>query len=445
MRREAETALGVAITAGDAATLSSANGYTDAEKTRALAAEALKANLAGGNIFTTGSQALAASTTAYPTMNIPVNGAAPSTLTLGDVFTTSTDTHLQFQDSSNTTQALAFLSDVTNNNSSLLGANNNFTGTNTFSLPIAGTITGNITETQVTNLGADLTNLTNSVSAESAARIAGDAAAVTTANGYTDAQVLIETNRATAAEALKANLSGANIFLGGKQTLAASASGFASLNIPGTGVLPTTLAPGDLWLLTGDTHLQFRDANNATQKIAFLSDIVSTLTAGTGISITGNAINNTGVLSFNTRTGAVVPVANDYSFSMISGTVASAQLSGTYGISITGNAATATSANSAVTVTGNVPGAQITGNISGNAANVTGTVAVANGGTGVATAAQNTVFAGPPAQQALRRSARLLQATFQSPSELAPSATSQAATAALDWAPRTARRASSTT
>jgi hypothetical protein len=167
------------------------------------------------------------------------------------------------------------------------------------------------------------------------------------------------------------------------------------LNIPGTGVLPTTLAPGDLWLLTGDTHLQFRDANNATQKIAFLSDIVSTLTAGTGINITGNAINNTGVLSFNTRTGIVVPAANDYSFSQISGTVASAQLSGTYGISITGNAATATSATTAVTVTGNVPGAQITGNIAGNAANVTGTVAVANGGTGVASAAQNTLFAGP--------------------------------------------------
>jgi hypothetical protein len=139
----------------------------------------------------------------------------------------------------------------------------------------------------------------------------------------------------------------------------------------------------------------YRDANAITQKIAFLSDVASALTAGTGISITGNTIANTGVLSFNTRTGAVVPAANDYSFSMISGTVAPAQLSGTYGISITGNAATATSAATAVTVTGNVPGSQITGNISGNAANVTGTVAVANGGTGVATAAQNSVFAGP--------------------------------------------------
>ena len=42
-----------------------------------------------------------------------------------------------------------------------------------------------------------------------------------------------------------------------------------------------------------------------------------------------------------------------------------------------------------------VAGSKVSGNISGNAANVTGTVAVANGGTGVATATQNYVFAGP--------------------------------------------------
>jgi hypothetical protein len=42
-----------------------------------------------------------------------------------------------------------------------------------------------------------------------------------------------------------------------------------------------------------------------------------------------------------------------------------------------------------------VAGSKVSGNISGNAANVTGTVAVANGGTGVTTATQNFVFAGP--------------------------------------------------
>lgn len=65
--------------------------------------------------------------------------------------------------------------------------------------------------------------------------------------------------------------------------------------------------------------------------------------------------------------------------------------SGTWGISITGNAATVTNG---VVTTGSyadpswitsLAGSKITGNISGNAANVTGTVAVANGGTGAVT------------------------------------------------------------
>jgi len=65
--------------------------------------------------------------------------------------------------------------------------------------------------------------------------------------------------------------------------------------------------------------------------------------------------------------------------------------SGTWGISITGNAATATNG---VVTTGSyadpswitsLAGSKISGNISGNAANVTGTVAVANGGTGATT------------------------------------------------------------
>lgn len=65
--------------------------------------------------------------------------------------------------------------------------------------------------------------------------------------------------------------------------------------------------------------------------------------------------------------------------------------SGTWGISITGNAATATNG---VVTTGSyadpswitsLAGSKISGNISGNAANVTGTVVVANGGTGATT------------------------------------------------------------
>ena len=68
---------------------------------------------------------------------------------------------------------------------------------------------------------------------------------------------------------------------------------------------------------------------------------------------------------------------------------------GTWGISVTGNAGTVTNG---VYTTGSyadptwitsLAGSKVTGNISGNAANVTGTVAVANGGTGLTTAPVN--------------------------------------------------------
>lgn len=51
-----------------------------------------------------------------------------------------------------------------------------------------------------------------------------------------------------------------------------------------------------------------------------------TYAAGTGLNLTGNVFSNTGVLSFNTRTGAVVPASGDYSFGQISGLATNAQL-----------------------------------------------------------------------------------------------------------------------
>ena len=62
---------------------------------------------------------------------------------MGDVWLTLADPHLMFLDKNNTTQSLAFLTDVTAGNSSLLGANNKFTGSNTFSQTITSSITGN--------------------------------------------------------------------------------------------------------------------------------------------------------------------------------------------------------------------------------------------------------------------------------------------------------------
>jgi hypothetical protein len=139
-----------------------------------------------------------------------------------------------------------------------------------------------------------------------------------------------------------------------------------------------------------------------------------TVTAGTGLSgggavSLGNSItlNNTGALSFNGRTGAISPAANDYSFAQISGTAAASQggtgvtSSGATGNVLRSNGTAWTSSaiqasdlpslsstyvdlSSAQTIAGTKTfSSTISGNISGTAANVTGTVAAANGGTGL--------------------------------------------------------------
>ncbi len=81
---------------------------------------------------------------------------------------------------------------------------------------------------------------------------------------------------------------------------------------------------------------------------------ITGVTAGTGLSGGGNSgnvtLSNSGVLSFNTRTGAVVPALNDYSFGQISGSVGGTQLSGTYTNALTFN--NASNAFSGATFTG---------------------------------------------------------------------------------------------
>lgn len=111
--------------------------------------------------------------------------------------------------------------------------------------------------------------------------------------------------------------------------------------------------------------------------------------AGSKISgnISGNAANVTGTVAVaNGGTGATDAGTARTNLSVPSTTGSGA--SGTWGISVTGNAGTVTNG---VVTTGSyadpawitsLSGSKVSGNISGNAANVTGTVAVANGGTG---------------------------------------------------------------
>ena len=125
------------------------------------------------------------------------------------------------------------------------------------------------------------------VGAEAAARAAGDIAAVASADSYTDTSVNTAVSGINTSLSGKANLSNGNIFLLGKQTLAAADTGYASLNVPAATNPPTSLSPGDVWLgNSADSHLQYQDKSNATQSIAFMSDITSadssTLTSANG-------------------------------------------------------------------------------------------------------------------------------------------------------------------
>ena len=228
------------------------------------------------NIFAGGKQTLPASAAAYASLNLPNTGAAPSTPAIGDIWLTTADTHLKFQDSTNTTQSLAFLSDVGSGGSNLLSSNNTFTGSNTFSQTINGSISGN---------AATATNATTATMATTAgsATTAGALAATPSQCGANNfATGIAASGNANCGQPASANLSDhaslvynnqANTFAGGKQTLAPSTSGYASLNVPNSGPAPTSPAKGDLWLTTANTHLQFLDNTNTTQSVAFLSDV----------------------------------------------------------------------------------------------------------------------------------------------------------------------------
>ena len=83
---------------------------------------------------------------------------------------------------------------------------------------------------------------------------------------------------------------------------------------------------------------------NGQQNQTFIAGINSqSISAGNPVWIDANGMlgvgsgSSGGVTSFNTRTGAVVPANGDYSFSLLSGTLASNQLTGTYsnGLSLT--------------------------------------------------------------------------------------------------------------
>jgi hypothetical protein len=210
-------------------------------------------------------------------------------------------------------------------------------GTNTFSGN--QTVTGSLTATSLFGNGAGILDLNPanlgagtagiSITGNAAtATVAGTLAGPTTQCGTNMFATGIATNgNANCLQPASTNLSDratlifnnqANVLTGGKLTLAPSAPGYASLNIPNTGMLPVSLARGDFWLTTADTHLKFVDNTNTVQSLAFLTDVI-----GEGSTLLGSA---------NIFTGS-----NTFS-QIIQG-------------NISGNAATATTAATAATAT----------------------------------------------------------------------------------------------
>ena len=135
---------------------------------------------------------------------------------------------------------------------------------------------------------------------------------------------------------------------------------------------------------------------------AFITSLAGGKVAG---NISGNAANVTGTVAVaNGGTGASTASGARASLGLVIGTdvpgVTGTGATGTWNISVSGNAGTVTNG---VYTTGSyadpsfitaLAGTKITGNIAGNAANVTGTVAVATGGTGAATLTANGILVG---------------------------------------------------
>lgn len=122
----------------------------------------------------------------------------------------------------------------------------------------------------------------------------------------------------------------------------------------------------------------------------------SSYTAGNGLSLTGNQFAVVGTSNRITVSGTGVDISSAYvgqntittlgtvSTGTWSATTVDVAHGGTGATTLTGYVKG--SGTSALTASSTIPGTDVSGNISGNAANVTGTVAIGNGGTGATTA-----------------------------------------------------------
>jgi hypothetical protein len=125
------------------------------------------------------------------------------------------------------------------------------------------------------------------------------------------------------------------------------------------------------------------------QVVGFLGTPITVANGGTGASTLTGYVKGSGTSAFTAS--ASIPGSD------VSGNISgnAANVTGTVAVGNGGTGATTLtgyvkgSGTSAFTASASIPGSDISGNISGNAANVTGVVAVANGGTGLSSTPSN--------------------------------------------------------
>lgn len=320
------------------------------------------------------------------------------------------------------------------------------TGATTLSSTLA--VTGAITAT-----GGVLGNVTGNLTGNVTGNVSGNAGTVTngvyTTGSYSDPAWIT----ALAGSKVTGNIAGNASNVTGTVAIANGGTGQTTANAGLNALLPAQAAQSGKYLKTDGTNASWDQldistaditgtlpiANGGTNSttaagarsalgLAIGTDIPSptgTGASGTwGINVSGNAgtvtngLYSTGSyadpawltsLSASKLTGTVAVATGGTGASTASGARANLGLvigtdvpsptgtgaSGTWGISVSGNAATVTNG---VYTTGSyadpawitsLAGTKISGNISGNAANVTGTVAVANGGTGLTSTPTN--------------------------------------------------------
>jgi uncharacterized protein (TIGR02145 family) len=251
-------------------------------------------------------------------------------------------------------------STVTGSSLTSVGTLTNLTVTN----PITGSITGNAatatTATSATTATTASTVITN-------ANLAGPVTSVGNATSIASGAI----TNAMLANTAVANLTGTNT---GDQTSVSGNAGTATKlatarNINGVAFDGTgnITVPADAGTLTG-TSLKSTVTGSSLTSVGTLTDL--TVTNPIVGSITGNAVTATIANTVTTNanlTGLVTSVGN--ATSIADGAITDAKIAA-------------------------VAGSKVSGNISGNAANVSGTVAVANGGTGAATLTANNVLLG---------------------------------------------------